>query len=466
VSNRESVPDPARRYRVDTQPLPCSTRAEVALARITYPSRRGGGIGDPMRISEGTMTMSLRGRHAGVAISLLTAAVLFEGSAGSALAAPVVTNFSFTGALQSYQVPANICSVSVTADGGHGAFNFSGVSIPGGKAARVSAHVLVTPGEALSVLVAGGAPPSAGGFGGGGSGGGGGAGASVVSTTARALVVAGGGGGAGWNGFGGDGGLLGADGSSGTYFNQMVVSPGATGGTSTGDGGNGIGNLGGGGGGVRSGGKGTGFTVSGMNVIGGGDGGSGAAGVGGGGGGVLTPESYGAGGNGIAPGGNGGHGSSVLFGIDVAAAEAGTAGGTGRTGTGTGGAIAGGGGGGLGFGGGGAATGGDGGGGGGYGGGGGSGGFDGGGGGGSSFVIATALSSSSALSSRPVDGQVTISYDPADLNDNCSTAGEPGDGGPSPVGSTPELDSLFLFGSGLASLGGYAVLRLRARRLT
>jgi hypothetical protein len=38
-----------------------------------------------------------------------------------------------------------------------------------------------------------------------------------------------------------------------------------------------------------------------------------------------------------------------------------------------------------------------------------------------------------------------------------------GDGLP-PVGATSELDSLLLFGSGLSGLGGYAFVRLRARR--
>jgi hypothetical protein len=33
-----------------------------------------------------------------------------------------------------------------------------------------------------------------------------------------------------------------------------------------------------------------------------------------------------------------------------------------------------------------------------------------------------------------------------------------------PIGATPELDSLMLFGSGLAGMGGYALTRLRARR--
>ena len=44
--------------------------------------------------------------------------------------------------------------------------------------------------------------------------------------------------------------------------------------------------------------------------------------------------------------------------------------------------------------------------------------------------------------------------------------GDPGDigGGLPPVNATPELDSLALMGSGLLGLGGYALLRLRARR--
>jgi hypothetical protein len=35
---------------------------------------------------------------------------------------------------------------------------------------------------------------------------------------------------------------------------------------------------------------------------------------------------------------------------------------------------------------------------------------------------------------------------------------------PPPASATPELDSLLLFGTGLAGLGGYALTRLRARR--
>jgi hypothetical protein len=95
----------------------------------------------------------------------------------------------------------------------------------------------------------------------------------------------------------------------------------------------------------------------------------------------------------------------------------------------------------------------------------GGGGFQSGGGGGSSFAISTAISKSSVLSSLTGNGQVTITYDLSDPNDNCGTSGSGGGGGPNP-GATPELDSVVLFGSGLSGLAAYALMRLRARRRT
>ena len=313
-------------------------------------------------------------------------------------------------------VPANVCFVTVSADGGHGGNildEFTGAV--GGVAASVTARVGVTPGDGLAAEVggaggsvepnarssAGGGP---GGVGGGGGGGGvnadgaGGGGASAVSSSATgSLVVAGGGGGAANRQAGGAGGL--PDGGNGSG-----LLPGS-GGLASGVGGAGapaaagINPLGGGGGvstgglagSLPSGGNGTG--VNAVPSVGGG---------GGGGEGNSTVTS--------APGGNGGSSDTGQGGTAGAFGGAGgagnTNGGNGGLGVNAGGA---GGGGGIGFGGGGggSATGG----GGGFGGGGG-GGNNSGGGGGSSHVISTATSSAFAASTRAGDGQVTITYDP------------------------------------------------------
>jgi hypothetical protein len=135
--------------------------------------------------------------------------------AGSAGAQPVSRQFSMA-AVTSFSVPAGICSVTVSADGARGGSgSVSGDGQPanegaGGAGVSVSAHVSVTPGGSLSVVVGGvggtsnGLGVGAGGFGGGGtnvgiSGGGGGGASSVATSSGQALVVAGG-------GFGGGGG--------------------------------------------------------------------------------------------------------------------------------------------------------------------------------------------------------------------------------------------------------------------
>jgi Glycine rich protein len=117
--------------------------------------------------------------------------------------------FTYTGAEQTFTVPAGIFSVEVLAVGGRG----GNASKPGGAAAQVSGELSVTPGETLYVEVGGnggegGPDQNAGGFNGGGEGAGGGGGASDVRTSPRAsglgpdtrLLVAGGGGGGGKTG--------------------------------------------------------------------------------------------------------------------------------------------------------------------------------------------------------------------------------------------------------------------------
>jgi hypothetical protein len=315
-------------------------------------------------------------------------------------------------------VPAGVCFVTVTADGGEG----GSTAAAGGFGALVTARVAVAPGVALDVMVAGeggdgvageGGAGGAGGVGGGGGGGvdgsqtdgggGAGGGASAVSAEGVPLVVVGGGGGAGFGSSGaqagGAGGLVGADAQQG--------SNGGFGGTATGDGGAGTGVLAGGGGGVQSGGA---F-----------NGGGGTGTVGGGGG--TSVASGGAGGTGTGAGGAGAGGAGN---------DSGGNGGAGGAGTG------GGGGGGVGFGGGGGSSRGAGAGGGGYGGGGGgaSGLFAGGGGGGSSFAAAGATGVASSADATG-DGQVTISYDldtdacpvePVFQPDAMITVGRTGDG--------------------------------------
>jgi RHS repeat-associated protein len=217
----------------------------------------------------------------------LVAIVVLPGEAGVARADGGTTvNFSYTGALQTWTVPAGVTSVRVTADGAQGDGTY------GGLGGRVTATLSVTPGSTLSVYVGGRGSGATGGFNGGGGGnpygGSPGGGASDIRTGAAQLadrvLVAGGGGGqardatavAGMGGSGG--GLVGEAGADEGL-------PGGGGGTQTAGGawGGGLygtgGSLGQGGGGTYHGGDGGG------GYYGGGAGGGDTGGEGGGGGG-------------------------------------------------------------------------------------------------------------------------------------------------------------------------------------
>jgi hypothetical protein len=370
--------------------------------------------------------------------SLLGSAVLLGGYLAVPVSAAAVSQtFLETGSLQSYAVPSGVCGLTVVAMGGSGG-GASGTVVPpspGGRGATVGAHLSVTPGEILQIVVggAGGAPGNftggAGGFGGGGGAGGpsgGGGGASSVFNASGPLLTAGGGGGAvnffGGSGPGGNAGLIGADAQAGGGSGS------GGGGTAGGDGGTGS-NASftteistGGGGGVSHGG------ASEM----GGVGGNGLDGFGGGGGAPSQPTTarpgsdagptqIGSGGLGFLggqgfAGGVGGHGTTEGGdGADSASGVAAGGGGGGGGGVGFGGGgggwVGGGGGGGYGAGAGGFAGGGS--------------GFAGGGGGGSSWVTPDATSVTSALSLTAGDGRVTIAYD--SVSDLC-TAVLPGSG--------------------------------------
>ncbi len=141
----------------------------------------------------------------------------------------ITDSFSYTGAEQTFDVPAGIFQIRVLAIGANGGNGDE----QGGTGAQVSATVSVTPGQTLYVEVAGngqskgaGLGGSGGGGSGGGEGSGGGGGASDVRTSPLALgltpedrlIVAAGGGGGGANGGcpGGAGGQAGENGQAGS----------------------------------------------------------------------------------------------------------------------------------------------------------------------------------------------------------------------------------------------------------
>lgn len=381
----------------------------------------------------------MKKRSVAVTAAVMCGAAALIGIGAGPAAAATTTLFSSTtpGVVNPAPVvPAGVCAVTITADGGHGG-GAAAHPATGGAAALVGARVAVAPGTTLNVLVGGAGGTGfdgdgvttfsyggAGGIGGGGGGStaaGGGGGVSVVWTPAPApLVVAGGGGGGnGGSQVGGAAGPLGQDAEHGhnNHFDSGVP----TGGKADGTGGNGgvdsvdVYGNGGGGGGVGAGGQGG---VNGKPGADGRDGGSGNGVAGGGGGSGLLANAPGGNDGGNVPG-TGAAGTGTASGSNGGAGTApgGAGGSTTAPSTGAGG------GGGIGFGGGGGAGGSNGAGGGGgagYGGGGG-GGVDsfGSGGGGSSYATPSALNTSSALSTRTGDGQVTITYDP--VADACPT---------------------------------------------
>ncbi len=119
--------------------------------------------------------------------------------------------FNYTGAVQTFTVPAGVTSITIDAFGAEGGTGAAGNSVSGatlggagGKGSKASGTLTVTPGQVLNIYVGGGGTIPTGGYNGGGAGGnansGGGGGASDVrfpGTTAgdRILVAAGGGGG-------------------------------------------------------------------------------------------------------------------------------------------------------------------------------------------------------------------------------------------------------------------------------
>jgi hypothetical protein len=282
-----------------------------------------------------------------IAMGATTVAFIAVGAA-PASAAPCLAGsatFLYTGDEQCYQVPAGATGLSVVAvgapggDGGEPSLEGHGVAGTGAHGARATAHLAVSPGGTLYVVVGGAGLPGvsqlypaggAGGFNGGGGGGGGasmimqssgggGGGASDVRTCSiaagicegvgtlesRLLVAAGGGGGGaaagiGSGGAGGAASALGEDGADGAPVSEGFPGFGGGGGTATAGG-----PLGGKGeaceaGNAESGQLGNGG-LGGIYISGGGGGGGGYYGGGGGGGGCGST---------FAGAGGGGGGSS------------------------------------------------------------------------------------------------------------------------------------------------------------
>ncbi len=142
---------------------------------------------------------------------LIILIALFSGWNWNAVAQ--TTPFSYTGAMQTYVVPAGCSGVTIDLAGGQGGTYSSGI---GGKGGRVQCNLAVTPGETLYVYVGQAAPNSLCGAGGlssgggenggaggcstGGTGGGGGTDVRTISgNLASRVVVGGGGGGGSWD---------------------------------------------------------------------------------------------------------------------------------------------------------------------------------------------------------------------------------------------------------------------------
>jgi hypothetical protein len=223
--------------------------------------------------------------------STYTTPVLAAGTSVYAMAATIAAGtqtFNYTGAQQTWTVPAGVTSVTVDAQGAQGSNSSYGT---GGNGGRVQTTLAVTPGATVYINVGQGGTISAGGWNGGGApyacsctGGGGGASDLRIGGTALTdrKIVAGGGGGAGYywnwtNDHGGNGGgLSGEAGKTNNAYNVAYCGQGGTqvaGGAGANQGGA-AGTLGtGGGNGYYAGGGGGGYYGGGAGYGGGGGGG-------------------------------------------------------------------------------------------------------------------------------------------------------------------------------------------------
>jgi hypothetical protein len=309
-----------------------------SLARVSFGTAFG-----PLLLYGGARSVRYGGarassrRQRGVKLGLvgLTAAtaVVFGGMAQASPACPssagiTTCTFVYTGAEQTWTVPASVTSVTVTAAGAAGGNGFSSSAV-GGTADTVSGTLSVTPGSILYVEVGGrggaaaGNVAGSGGFNGGGNGlempcncssaSGGGGGASDVRSASGSLstrlIVAGGGGGGGAGVGPGSGGNAGGAGGSGFPGSDTSGAAGGGGGTSSAGGAGGAGGSGSPFGGGIGGTGGSG--VLGIGGIGGASAPDGTFDTGGGAGGGRYGGGGGGGGH-FGSGGGGGGGSDLV----------------------------------------------------------------------------------------------------------------------------------------------------------
>ncbi len=279
-----------------------------------------------------TKTGLTRRRAAGMLTALAaTTGLIAVGMPGAHAAGAGQLN-AYTPGIVHFTVPEGVTSLDITAYGAQGGSGLPGSGVAalnqygvGGRGAKVTGTVEVTPGETLTLTVGNtggmtGVGYRDGGFGGGGDGqqaayeGLGGGGASSVYDGDRPLLVAGGGGGAAWGHV--DGGASGAIGGSGSAgIDGRGGEPGRTGGQG-GAGGDdddltcsrpdrgayGLdGSAGQGGSGITQ--------LDGYEFVGGGGGGGGYVGGGAGGGGAYCHNATG---GELGIGGGGGGGSSYV----------------------------------------------------------------------------------------------------------------------------------------------------------
>jgi Glycine rich protein/Secretion system C-terminal sorting domain/Bacterial Ig-like domain (group 2) len=182
---------------------------------------------------------------------LFILAAILLGWTGSSLAQ--TTTFSYTGGMQTYQVPSGVNYIAIDAQGAQGGLCYYTTYGKAGCGGRVQAVMAVTAGQVLNIFVGGAGPNgttsgnATGGYNGGGTNGSygygaPGGGASDIrfggTATSNRILVAGGGGGAGYNcgsgmDGGGGGGVVGETGwcCGSQAYSGMCYNP--TGGTQT-----------------------------------------------------------------------------------------------------------------------------------------------------------------------------------------------------------------------------------------